>query len=151
LRWGKHTRQEPGTIRLANLISYSDQSLIHDALADGVVDAFAVDQPIFAWACYGSDSPWRGRIEILPQNLAVSYWYYAAGVADVPSSAKLVAEINRFLVTFLPSRERQDIEKRWQIEPVQGTENFRNEPGNLRGEAELMRDWLALQATSVVE
>jgi len=48
LRWGKHRRQEPGTIRLANLISYSDQSLIHDALANGVVDVFAVDQPIFA-------------------------------------------------------------------------------------------------------
>ena len=145
LRWGKHTRQEPGTIRLANLISYSDQSLIHDALADGVVDAFAVDQPIFAWACYGSDSPWRGRIEILPQNLAASNWYYAVGVADAPSSANLVAEVNRFLAGFLPSRERQEIEKRWQIEPVQGTENFRNEPGHLRGETELMRDWLALQ------
>jgi len=146
LRWGKHTRQEPGTIRLANLISYSDQSLIHDALADGVVDAFAVDQPIFAWACYGNDSPWRGRIEILPQNLAASHWYYAVGVADVPASANLVAEINRFLADFLKSRERQDIEKRWQIEPVQGTESFRNEPGHLRGEAELMQDWLTLQA-----
>lgn len=74
-----------------------------------------------------------------------------AGVADVPSSANLVAEINRFLAVFLPSRERQDIEKRWQIEPVQGTENFRNEPGKLRGEAELMQDWLALQSASVVD
>lgn len=151
LRWGKHTREEPGTIRLANLISYSDQSLIHDALANGVVDAFAVDQPIFAWACYGADSPWRGRIEILPQNLAASYWYYAVGVADVAASAKLIAEINRFLAVFLKSRERQEIEKRWQIEPVQGTENFRNEPGKLRGEAELMRDWQALQSIALAE
>ena len=151
LRWGKHTRQEPGTIRLANLMSYSDQSLIHDALANGVVDAFAVDQPIFAWACYGTDSPWRGRIEILPQNLAASHWYYAVGVADVPASANLVAEINRFLAVFLQSRERQEIEKRWQIEPVQGTENFRDEPGKLRGEAELIRDWVALQSSSVVD
>ena len=151
LRCGKHTRQEPGTIRLANLMSYSDQSLIHDALANGVVDAFAVDQPIFAWACYGTDSPWRGRIEILPQNLAASHWYYAVGVADVPASANLVAEINRFLAVFLQSRERQEIEKRWQIEPVQGTENFRDEPGKLRGEAELIRDWVALQSSSVVD
>lgn len=146
LRWGKHTRNEPGTVRLANLISYSDQSLIHDALADGVVDAFAVDQPIFAWACYGSDSPWRGRIEILPQNLAASLWYYAVGVADAPSSAQLLAEVNRFLAAFLNTRERQEIEQRWQIEPVQGRENFRLESGGLRGEAELLADWTALQA-----
>lgn len=145
LRWGKHPRNEPGTVRLANLISYSDQSVIHDALADGIVDAFAVDQPIFAWACYGSDSPWRGRIEMLPDNLAPSPWYYAVGVADAPSSGPLLAEVNRFLATFKSNRERQEIEKRWQFEPVQGSGNYRDEPGSLRGEAELMTAWQALQ------
>ena len=145
LRWGKH-KTEPGTVRLSNLICYSDQSVIHDALADGVVDAFAVDQPIFAWACYGSDSPWRGRIEMLPDNLAASPWYYAVGVADTPSSANLLAEVNRFLATFKTSRERQEIEKRWQFEPVQGSGNYRDEPGRLKGEAELMEAWMALQS-----
>jgi ABC-type amino acid transport substrate-binding protein len=145
LRWGKHLKAEPGTVRLANLICYSDQSVIHDALADGIVDAFAVDQPIFAWACYGNDSPWRGRIEMLPDNLAASPWYYAAGVADAPSSAGLLAEINRFLTAFKSSRERQEIEKRWQYEPVQGAGNYRDEPGRLRGDTELQADWLALQ------
>ncbi|GAB2181745.1 hypothetical protein DLREEDagrD3_19680 [Denitratisoma sp. agr-D3] len=147
LRWGKHGKAEPGTVRLANLISYSDQSVIHDALADGIVDAFAVDQPIFAWACYGQDSPWRGRIEILPDNLAAAPWYYAVGVADSPASAGLLAEVNRFLAAFKAGRERQEIERRWQFEPVQGNGSYRDEPGNLRGEAELAEAWQRLQAT----
>lgn len=146
LRWGKHGKTEPGTVRLANLICYSDQSVIHDALADGIVDAFAVDQPIFAWACYGADSPWRGRIEMLPDNLAAGLWYYAVGVADAPASAQLLAEVNRFLAAFKTSRERQEIEKRWQFEPVQGTGSYRDEPGHLRGEAELAAAWQALEA-----
>jgi ABC-type amino acid transport substrate-binding protein len=145
LRWGKHGKSEPGTVRLANLICYSDQSVIHDALADGIVDAFAVDQPIFAWACYGADSPWRGRIEMLPDNLAASPWYYAVGVADAPSSAQLLAEANRFLAAFKTTRDRQEIEKRWQFEPVQGTGCYRDEPGNLHGEPELMAAWQRLQ------
>lgn len=145
LRWGRHGKAEPGTVRLANLICYSDQSVIHDALAGGAVDAFAVDQPIFAWACYGADSPWRGRIEILPDKLTAAPWYYAVGVADAPSSAQLLAEVNRFLAAFRESPERRGIEQRWQFEPVEGGGSYRDEAGNLRGEAELGADWTRLQ------
>ena len=146
LRWSKHPVNETGTVRLSNLISYSDQSVIHDALADGVVDAFAVDQPIFAWACYGRDSPWKGRLEIIPGNVAPSIWHYAVGVADEPSSYQLLAMINRFLVAFGESPARQKIEKEWQFIVVTGCTGYRDEPGELRGEEELHADWLEQNA-----
>lgn len=146
LRWNKHRDSAPHTVRLANIIGYTDQSIIHDALAKGTVDAFAVDQPIFAWACYGSDSPWRGQIEIIPGNLAASPWYYAAAVADDPSSYTLLAEVNRFIAEYRPKPERQEIEKRWQYTPVEGTGSYRDEPGQLRGEAELRARWQRAQS-----
>lgn len=142
LRWSKHKRVERGTTRLANLIGYTDQSIIHDALADGKVDAFAVDQPIFAWACYGKESPWHGRIEMIKGNIADSPWYYAAAVADAPSSYHLLREINQFIHEFGQTSERQALEKRWQYFPVQGSANYQDEPGNLKGEQELYEDWL---------
>jgi hypothetical protein len=67
------------------------------------------------------------------------------GVADAPSSAQLLAEANRFLAAFKTTRDRQEIEKRWQFEPVQGTGCYRDEPGNLHGEPELMAAWQRLQ------
>lgn len=140
LRWSKHARGGPGTVRLANLIGYSDQGVIHDALADGTVDAFAVDHPIFAWACYGKDSPWRGRIEILPQALSPQPWFYAVGVADDPSSLGLLQAINRFITTFARSPEREGIERSWQFEVIKGSGSFRSEPGRLRGEEALAAD-----------
>lgn len=145
LRWSKHDKDEPGTVRLANLIGYSDQAIIHDALAGGAVDAFAVDQPIFAWACYGQDSPWRNRIEIAPGNIASAPWYYAVGVADTPTNYKLLSEINRFIAAFKATPERQAIEKRWQFTPVQGSGSYREEPGHLRGEDELRKAWEAMR------
>lgn len=141
LRWSKHENNDKGIARLANIIGYTDQSIIHDALADGTVDAFAVDQPIFAWACYGKDSPWYGRIEMVPGNLAAAPWYYAAAVADDASSYTLLAEINRFIAAFSKKPERQEIEKRWQFNPVQGTGSYRDEAGGLRGEPELRQSW----------
>lgn len=141
LRWSRHLKDEPGTIRLANLIGYSDQSVIHDALTNGDVDAFAVDQPIFAWACYGPDSPWHGRIEILPGNLAPAPWYYAVAVADSPSNYTLLREINRFITGFAKKPERLAIEKRWQFNLVEGMAGYRDEPGNLSGERELQAAW----------
>lgn len=135
LRWGGQS----GGITLGNLLAFTDQSRIHDALADGLVDAFAVDQPIFWWACYGQDSPWRGRIELLPGNLAAQPWYYAAGVAAEPASYTLLAEINRFLREFMATPQRAAIEKRWQGQVLPGQRGYRDEPGNLVGEAELAR------------
>ncbi|HEY3328201.1 MAG TPA: transporter substrate-binding domain-containing protein [Novimethylophilus sp.] len=137
LRWSKHSHVEPGKTRVANLIGFSDQSVIHDALADGVVDAFAADQPIFAWACYGEGSPWRGKIEILPENLAPEPWYYAVGTADGHSSYHLLAAVNRFLSDFKKSQERKEIEMRWQFTVIDGTRSYRDEPGHLHGEAAL--------------
>ena len=142
LRW--EGAPEPGTVRLANLVRFTDQSVIHDALASGEVDAFAVDQPIFAWACAGTDSPWRGRLEMLPHNLAPTLWHYAVGVADDPSSYHLLAEVNRFLAAFRGTPAQRDIEARWQLSPVQGEGDYRDEPGDLRGEEELAQAWAEL-------
>lgn len=149
LRWSKHTRKEPGTVRLANLIGYSDQGVIHDALANGTVDAFAVDHPIFAWACYGQDSPWRGRIEILPEPLSRQPWFYAVGVADDPSSCRLLQEVNRFIAGFTKSREREQIEKNWQFGVIRGTGSYRHEPGKLRGEDALAADLARLAPSEI--
>ena len=146
LRWSKHKRDERGTIRLASLIGYTDQSIIHDALADGKVDAFAVDQPIFAWACYGKESPWYGRIEMIKGNIADSPWYYAVAVADAPSSYRLLHEVNQFIHEFKQTKEREALEKRWQYFPVQGSASYQDEPGNLKGEQELYQDWLVAKA-----
>lgn len=146
LRWSKHKRDEKGTCRLANLIGYTDQSIIHDALADGKIDAFAVDQPIFAWACYGKDSPWFGRIEMLKGNVASAPWYYTVAVADHSSGYSLLREINQFIQQFSQTAERQALEQRWQFNPVQGAGGYQDEPGNLRGESELYADWAELHA-----
>ena len=89
------------------------------------------------WACTHSDSPWRGRIEILPGNIAPAPWFYAAAVADHPSSCRLLMAVDAFLDHFVTSPERAAIERRWQGAPVAGTAGYRDEPGNLRGAAEL--------------
>ena len=70
LRWAANMDKPGGTVKLANLIAYTDQSRIHDCLAERAVDAFAVDKPIYHWACTGAGSPWAGKIECLPVDLA---------------------------------------------------------------------------------
>lgn len=140
LRWGANADRPGGRIRLANLIAYTDQSRIHDCLAEGAVDAFAVDKPIYHWACTGSGSPWTGKIECLPVDLAPDPWYYAVGVADDRSSHGLLKAVNQFIAWFKEQPERAEIEKRWQGEIVSGRMTYRDEPGNLKGEAELAKD-----------
>jgi ABC-type amino acid transport substrate-binding protein len=137
LRWAGNLSRPGGTVRLANLVAYTDQSRIHDCLAEGSVDAFAVDKPIYHWACTGTDSPWRGKIECLPIDLAPDPWYYAVGVADDSSSYHLLKAINQFIAWFRNQPERAAIETRWQGEVVSGRMTYRDEPGGLRGEAEL--------------
>lgn len=124
-------------VRLENLIAYSDQSRIHDCLADGVVDAFAVDLPIYHWACSDPASPWRGRIEIIPGNLAARPYYYTMAVVGEAQAARLLEEVNRFIRSFRTSPERLAIERRWQGMPVDGRNTHRDEPGRLMGEDEL--------------
>ena len=135
--------------RLANLLSYSDQSRIHDCLADGLVDAFAVDRPIYWWACYGEDSPWRGRLEILPVTLSSTPWYYAVGVAAEPASYHLLEAVNRFIAWFKTQPQRRQIEERWQGQVMAGEVSYRDEPGALRGEPELRALYAAAHTDAV--
>ncbi|SFL12437.1 methyl-accepting chemotaxis protein [Methylorubrum salsuginis] len=138
IRWGDNLSAKGRKVAtLGSLVPMTDQGRIHDALADGIVDAFAVDAPIMHWACTSPDSPWRGRIEILPGNIAPAPWFYAAAVADHPSSCRLLMAVDAFLDRFLASPERAAIERRWQGAPVSGTGSYRDEPGGLRGAAEL--------------
>ena len=137
LRWAANMDKPGGKVKLANLVAYSDQSRIHDCLSEGAVDAFAVDKPIYHWACTGADSPWRGKIECLPVDLAPDPWYYAVGVADDPSSHGLLQAVNQFIAWFKSQPDRAEVEKRWQGEIVAGRMTYRDEPGSLKGEAEL--------------
>jgi ABC-type amino acid transport substrate-binding protein len=143
LRWGANAGKPGGKVRLANLIAYSDQSRIHDCLADGLVDAFAVDQPIYYWAATSPDSPWHNRIEIIPGNIAADPWYYTVGVAADAASYRLLAKINAFIREFLRQPARAEIERKWQGQAVSGQGNYRLEPGNLKGEEDLRALWEA--------
>lgn len=142
LRWCANVQLPGGRIRLGNLIAYTDQSRIHDCLAAGVVDDFAVDLPIYWWASQGTDSPWRGKIEILPGNLAPEPWYYAVGVAADPASYTLLQSVNAFIAWFHKQPERTQIECRWQGSVIQGARSYRDEPGELVGEEALRRRYV---------
>jgi hypothetical protein len=142
IRWSANSQVPGGKIRLGNLITYSDQSRIHDCLADGFVDAFAVDKPIYWWACNGHDSPWQGRIEIISGNLASAPWYYAVGIADTPSSFRLLREVNSFLRWFRGQTARRQSEEYWQGSIVEGRIGYRDERAGLRGEPEMLNDYL---------
>jgi ABC-type amino acid transport substrate-binding protein len=137
LRWRANAERPGGKVRLANLIAYGDQSRIHDVLADGAVDAFAVDHPIYYWACTAPESRWRGRIEIVPGNLASAPWHYAVGIKAEPSSYRLLAKVNEFIRWFATRPERLAIEQTWQGQPLSSNRSYRDEPGDLMGEPDL--------------
>ena len=137
VRWGDNESVPGGKIKLANLIAYSDQSRIHDCLADGVVDAFGVDLPIYHWACTNTASPWYGKLEILPGNVAPEPYYYSIAVAANASSYRLLNQANQFITEFSQRQERTDIETQWQGTPIKGNTSYKDLPGNLMGETEL--------------
>ena len=139
IRWAANANKPGGKVRLANLIAYSDQSQIHDCLVDKVVDAFAVDQPIYFWAATGAESRWRGKIELLPGNLAPAPWYYAVGVAATGASYALLAKVNEFIRWFRDQPERAALESKWQGQAVIGTSTYRDEAGKLLGEEDLAK------------
>lgn len=139
LRWSDNARKPGGTVQLGSLVAFNDQSRIHDALADGVVDAFMVDRPIFHWASTSPQSRWCGKFEVLPKNLHSRPYYYTVGVAAERSSLTLLRALNRFLRDFLPSPARAAIEMKWQGEVFNGTIGYRDEGAGLIGEAELER------------
>lgn len=137
VRWSANKSKPNGHIMLGNLVAYSDQGRIHDCLADGKVDAFCVDLPIYYWASTNPASPWFGRIEILPGNVADKLYYYAAAVSAAPENASLLSSINAFIRRFKESATRRQIELRWQGRVHEGTHSYRDEPGALMGEADL--------------
>ncbi|MCR6629851.1 MAG: transporter substrate-binding domain-containing protein [Magnetospirillum sp.] len=137
LRWQANATKPGGRVTLANLVAYSDQSRIHDCLANGIVDAFCVDLPIYHWACTAPDSPWFGRIEICSGNLATQPYYYAVGVAAEGASHTLLQAVNAFLARFRASTERETLERKWQGAVTEGRVSYRDEPGKLPGEEEL--------------
>ena len=139
LRWSSNEGKADGRIKLENLIAYSDQTRIHNCLSDGVVDAFGVDLPIYYWACENPASPWFGKIEIIPGNIAPQPYYYAMAVNAWGSSYRLLAKANEFIAWFKQQPERKQIEQKWQGSPVSGEISYRDEPGNLMGEAELKK------------
>jgi ABC-type amino acid transport substrate-binding protein len=137
LRWSDNENKPGGIARLSNLIAYSDQTRLHDALADGAVDAFAVDQPIFHWAANNPESPWHNRIEVLPGNILPLPYYYTGAVAAEPSSWKLLCAINAFISEFKGSPERAEIETLWQGQAINHQLTYKDEAGNLLGADEL--------------
>jgi len=139
VRWQANSAKPGGRITLANLVAYTDQGRIHDSLAQGIVDGFCVDLPIFHWACTSPDSPWQGQIEICSGNLAAQPYYYAVGVAAEASSHGLLQAVNRFLAEFLKSPEREALECHWQGQIFPGSVSYRDEPGGLPGEEDLRR------------
>ena len=137
IRWSSNESKPGERVRLDNLIAYSDQTRIHNCLADGVVDAFGVDLPIYYWACENPASPWFGKIEILPGNIAPQPYYYTMTVNAWASSYRLLAKANAFIHWFKQQDERQQIERKWQGAAVNGDISYRDERGDLMGEAEL--------------
>ncbi|QEW06472.1 methyl-accepting chemotaxis protein [Nitrincola iocasae] len=113
LRWRSNLQVPGGRIQLSNLLAYTNQSWIHDALSNGTVDAFAIDLPIYYWAATHQDSPWSGHIELLPDNLANELWHYSAGVSDHPSSQTLLSAINSFILEFRKRPEYRELNQRW--------------------------------------
>lgn len=147
VRWSVNKDKPGRKISLANLVAYSDQGRIHDCLAEGKVDGFCVDLPIYHWACFNPSSPWFGKIEIVPGNLASKLYYYTAAVAASPASASLLKSINTFIRSFRNSTRRHQIEQQWQGRVHDGTHSYRDEPGNLLGEAELS-GWISQHEAS---
>ncbi|WP_437882413.1 substrate-binding periplasmic protein [Pseudomonas sp. LRF_L74] len=116
VRWSANLHQPGGRIELANLIAFSDQKRIHDALAEGVVDAFVVERPIYHWAASNPQSRWSDTLEILPVSLTDQLWCYSVGVARRPGNATLLAKVDSFIEQFHSSPRRAEIERTWQGE-----------------------------------
>ena len=93
----------------------------------------------FFWAATDPASRWHKKIEILPGNVSDRPYYYTVAVAAERGSLPLLRAVNRFIAEFSSSRERRDIEMRWQGEAYAGTIGYRDENADLIGEAELAR------------
>ena len=137
VRWKGNENLSGGKIRLAQLVAYNDQNRIHDCLTEGLVDAFAVDLPIYHWACSNPQSRWYEKIEIIPGNLAAQSYYYTMAVHESAGSYRLLHEINQFITWFKEQPNRLQIENFWQGAVVDDNLSYRDEEGDLPGEPEL--------------
>ncbi len=113
LRWRSNKMVSGGKAELSNLLAYTDQSWIHDALANGIVDAFAVDLPIYYWASQNPASPWFGKLEILPGNLAAEMWNYTVAVKAEAENYTLLKAVNEFIGNFRNTTEYQQLCEKW--------------------------------------
>lgn len=113
IRWESNRNKPGGTIHLANLLAYNDQSQIHDCLTKGIVEAFAVDLPIYHWACYGDGSPWKGQLEILPGSLCEDLWFYSVALQNSASNKTLLEATNQFIQEYCQQKEYQSLTNAW--------------------------------------
>lgn len=114
VRWETNRHKPNAVVRLDSLIAYPDPAVIYDAVADGKVDAFFVERPIFHWAATHPDSPWSQRLEIVPNGLVDVQAEYVVGAKASPGAASLLAQVNLFIAQFELSPQRQQIERLWQ-------------------------------------
>ena len=114
VRWQANLHKPGGRVRLDSLIAYPDPARIYDAVADGRVDAFFVERPVFHWAANNPESPWAGRLELVPNGWIDEQACYAVGVAAGARSAGLLAQVETFLAAFESSARRRQIEQQWQ-------------------------------------
>ncbi|ADZ91962.1 methyl-accepting chemotaxis protein [Marinomonas mediterranea] len=143
-RWAENEHKPGGKIKLSNLIAYGDISRVHDALANGSIDAFAADHPVFHWASVNPASPWHNKVEVI-NSILPDPFYYSAVVSEEPSSYHLLKAINDFIEEFKQTSKRLDIEKEWQGEAIDHTLSYRDEAGDLKGIDELQSLYLEHQ------
>ncbi|MCC9624580.1 methyl-accepting chemotaxis protein [Thalassospira sp. MA62] len=137
LRWADNENKPGGIAKLSNMIAYGDISRVHDAVANGAIDAFAGDHPVFYWASTNPKSPWHGRLEVLPKPILPHPFFYVAAVAADPASYTLLNAINRFIKDFRTTPKRAEIEKIWQGQAIEHHLTYKDESGDLIGADEL--------------
>lgn len=136
LRWAENEDKPGGKVKLSNLIAYGDISRVHDALANGSIDAFAADHPVFHWASVNPDSPWHNKVEVIDSILPHPF-YYAAVVAAQASSYTLLTAINNFIREYNQTEERELLEQKWQGESIDDSLSYKDEAGDLLGSDDL--------------
>lgn len=145
IRWAENEDTPGGKIKLSNLIAYGDISRVHDALANGSIDAFAADHPVFHWASVNPDSPWHNKVEVIDSILPHPF-YYAAVVAEQAASWTLLNAINTFIAEFNQTEAREALEQKWQGESITSTLSYKDETGDLKGSEDLERLYNEAQA-----
>jgi len=143
LRWADNENKPGGIAKLSNMIAYGDISRVHDAVANGAIDAFAGDHPVFHWACENPQSPWHKRLEVLPKPILPHPFFYVAAVAATPASYNLLTSINDFIADFRTTPQRAEIEKLWQGQAINHHLTYKDEAGNLIGADELASSYHA--------